>query len=175
MKAITVQLLEEQLKDDHKSNVGCGVVCLVLAVFFLCGIAVNPLVGLVMTAVFGGLAWSSLRSGRNTQKNLQKRAYRLVPSVCTNKVLLNGGEDPDTRMLSFANGCNRDLTQIDANINSEVRNPEILWLYDTTQVGDRFYLVYMEGEETPIFIISQRLCRLDPHGFVEYNGCLRPR
>lgn len=176
MKIITPELLQKTLKSDAKTSYGCGIFVLAfLAVLLLFGGGTfSPLTILVVLAmaVFG---ISMIFFGRKARKNLQKNTFYFTTEVCRSKELESGGEDSDFYILIFENGLRHIIKPGDVSLCAHQDSLTDEWLFNSTEPGDRFYLLYLEGASDPEYVLNQRLCQLDKTGFVEENGRLRPR
>lgn len=179
MKIITLQMLLDRMKDDAQTNLGCGFVFLVLVGLILAGgsAAVHPILSLIVLGGFGWAAWHMLSSSRRLRKSVKNRSFYIIASNCTKKYTESRGEDGDAYILTFENGHAHTIGAGDTSLlvvvgDGPSRNDE--WLYDNTELGDRFYLVYMEGDSGAEYIIPQKYCQLDMTGFIEENGCIRP-
>lgn len=169
-------MLKAQMKDDAKTNIGCGIVFLVLAVMCVIGgFAVHPILSLLMMAVFGFGAWKMLGSGRRAQKSVKQNSFYILTGNCQNKHTESRGEDGDAYILTFEDGCAHTISPNDVTLNSDTAGCNDEWLYDNTEIGDSFYLVYAKEGEEPEYILHKKFCQLDTTGFTEENGCLRPR
>ena len=176
MKIITLELLRKTLKSDAKISYGCGIFVLgFLAMVLLFGSgSFSPLTVLTVlgVAVFG---ISMISLGRKTGKNLKKNTFYLTTEVCRSKELESIGEDSDCYILIFENGLRHNINHNDVSLCAPQDSLTDAWLFNSTEPGDRFYLLYLEGASDPEFVLNQRLCQLDKTGFVEENGRLRPR
>lgn len=175
MKIITLQMLKSQMKDDAKTNIGCGIVFLVLAVMCIIGgFTVHPILSLFMMAVFGFGAWKMLGSGRHARKSVNQNSFYILTVNCQKKHTESRGEDGDAYILTFENGCIHTITPNDVTLNTETPDCNDEWLYNNTEIGDSFYLVFTKEGEGPDYILHKKLCQLDTAGFKEENGRLHP-
>lgn len=168
-------MLKNQMKDDAKTNIGCGIVFLVLAVMCIIGgFTVHPILSLFMMAVFGFGAWKILGSGRRARKSVNQNSFYILTGNCQKKHTESRGEDGDAYILTFENGYTHTIIPNDVILNTETAGRNDEWLYNNTEIGDSFYLVFTKEGEESAYILHKKLCQLDTTGFTEENGCLRP-
>lgn len=178
MKIVTLQMIMDTMKEDAQTNGGCGLVFFVLVGLILAGggAAVHPILSLVVLGGFGFMAWKMLGSSYRTRKSLKNRSFYLIADTCREKHSESRGEDGDAYILTFENGHTHTIGYGDVGFarTQEGQEQDDEWLYNSTEPGDRFYLVYMQGAKEAEYIIPQKYCQLDMTGFVEQNGCIRP-
>ena len=177
MKIITLQMLLEKLQSDAKGSRGCGWITLGFLAIILIGggAAITSPLTLIPILIFGVLGVVMLHQGKLARKSAKNRSFYLVTDVCRKKHSESRGEDGDAYILTFESGLVHTISSDDVFLSSPTEKGLDEWLYNQTEVGDSFFLVYLQKETKPSYIISQRFCQLDKTGFAEENGRLIPR
>lgn len=177
MRIITMKTIMDQLASDAKGNRGCGLILLaVLAVFLVGGtIALNSAFGILMLAAFLILAVAMFKIGRRQRRSLKDRTFYLVEDICIEKYIHEDSEGADSYQLIFASGQGRFLCHGDVTMTFETTGNHENDIFQATEQGDRFYMVYLEGEKEPVYVFPQKLCQLDMTGFTLRNGRIYPQ
>lgn len=177
MKTIGLQTIMEKMKNDASGYFGCGIALLLFlaGIFVMAGAAMFSVYGLVPIGMFGIPGIVLLCKSQKTRKGQKEKRIYIVTDVCCAKRTECSGEDGDAYILTFESGLERTLKIDDAQLSSVVAGCDEEWLYHSTERGDRFYLVYIQGSKKPCYVFPQKLCQLDMTDFVEENGCIRPR
>ena len=141
----------------------------------MAGTAMFSVYGLVFSMFTLLPATIFLICSRKKKKHFKNKSFYIVSDTCQRKHTKCCGEDGYAYILTFSNGVEHTISIDDAAFVSVEKNQFDDWFYDQTELGDQFYLVYMDGDKKPTYIFHHKFCQLDTDDFEETNGKLLPK